>query len=108
MRPHKYATKGRPNNTFLFPSLRKIVTEEGFTALWRGNGATLVHRFPYTAVTFYANTWARRRLEMDQLSAFFPQQARAFVAGGVSASLGVTLCCPLDVVKTRLTAQTKT
>eukprot|EP00894_Picocystis_sp_ML_P000959 jgi/Pico_ML_1/51476/g2502.t2 len=34
--------------------LARIVREEGARALWKGNGVTIVHRFPYAAVNFFA------------------------------------------------------
>lgn len=44
------------------PSLRQafsaIVRNEGLAALWKGNGATIVHRLPYSAINF----WAYERL----------------------------------------------
>lgn len=44
------------------PSLRQafstIVRSEGMAALWKGNGATIVHRLPYSAINF----WAYERL----------------------------------------------
>ena len=33
-------------------ALRKIVTQEGFFALYKGNGAQMVRVFPYAAVQF--------------------------------------------------------
>eukprot|EP00927_Polykrikos_kofoidii_P050439 TRINITY_DN44357_c0_g1_i1.p1 TRINITY_DN44357_c0_g1~~TRINITY_DN44357_c0_g1_i1.p1 ORF type:complete len:374 (-),score=53.97 TRINITY_DN44357_c0_g1_i1:116-1237(-) len=108
MRPNKYKRRGRPNNPYFVQSLLKIVREEGVLALWRGNGAALVHRFPYTAVTFYTNALMRRRLESEPFFTRWPGQVQAFVCGGVGAMVAISLCYPLDVVKTRLTSQTKT
>eukprot|EP00928_Gymnodinium_smaydae_P033402 TRINITY_DN23938_c0_g1_i1.p1 TRINITY_DN23938_c0_g1~~TRINITY_DN23938_c0_g1_i1.p1 ORF type:complete len:339 (-),score=38.31 TRINITY_DN23938_c0_g1_i1:168-1184(-) len=109
MRPHKFSDGQRPNNRYMLASMRKIVLEEGFCALWRGNAATLAHRFPYTGVTFWCQRALRRRLDDEggPRIARLPPQARALIAGGCSAGVGVLLCHPLDVVKTRLTAQTK-
>lgn len=106
MRPHKFRDGASPNNQHLVASLRKICCEEGVTALWRGNSATLAHRFPYGAVTFYANTLARDALDKEPWSNSVHHRARSLVAGGISASIGVLSCYPLDVVKTRLITQT--
>jgi solute carrier family 25 (mitochondrial phosphate transporter), member 23/24/25/41 len=47
------------------PSLRQafsaIVRSEGLAALWKGNGATIVHRLPYSAINF----WAYERLTVQ-------------------------------------------
>jgi len=32
----------------------RIVYEEGFRALWKGNLVTIVHRLPYSSISFYA------------------------------------------------------
>lgn len=107
MRPHKYKDGVNPNNIGVIASLRKICIEEGACSLWRGNVATLVHRFPYTSVTFYANGAIRSRLDHAPWAAALPGHSRALAAGGGSACLAVLFCYPLDVVKTRLITQTK-
>jgi solute carrier family 25 phosphate transporter 23/24/25/41 len=32
----------------------RIVREEGFRAFWKGNLVTIVHRLPYSAISFYS------------------------------------------------------
>lgn len=32
----------------------RIINEEGFRAFWKGNMVTIVHRLPYSAVSFYS------------------------------------------------------
>jgi solute carrier family 25 phosphate transporter 23/24/25/41 len=32
----------------------RIVREEGFGAFWKGNLVTIVHRLPYSAISFYS------------------------------------------------------
>lgn len=32
----------------------RVVYEEGLRALWKGNLVTIVHRLPYSSITFYA------------------------------------------------------
>jgi len=108
MRPHKFSDGVGPNNTSLMRSLSKILREEGLLALWRGNGAMIVHRFPYTALTFMGNTVFRTKLDSLPSSSSIPEQVRALVAGSGSAGIALVACYPLDVIKTRLMAQTKT
>ncbi|CAJ1403299.1 unnamed protein product [Effrenium voratum] len=90
MRPHKFSDGKNPNNQYLWASLRKIYLEEGIAGFWRGNAATCLHRFPYTSFTFYANAAAREALERH---------------GGLPEK--VCTFHPLDVIKTRLMAQTR-
>ena len=41
-------------NQGVLRALAKITREEGLRALWKGNGVTVLHRLPYSAVNFYA------------------------------------------------------
>ena len=56
---------GGPSGPVQPPSLRQafsaIVRSEGLAALWKGNGATIVHRLPYSAINF----WAYERLTVQ-------------------------------------------
>lgn len=102
MRPHKFRA-GVPTNENLWRSLRKIYREEGILAYWRGNGATVLHRFPYTAITFTTHSYLK-----EQLTPTLHARSASFCSAGISACAACTLCYPLDLVKTRLSAQTKT
>lgn len=102
MRPHKFRA-GVPTNENLWRSLAKIYKEEGVLAYWRGNGATVLHRFPYTAITFSFHGYLK-----EQLTPTLHARSASFCSAGISACAACTLCYPLDLVKTRLSAQTKT
>jgi len=104
MRPHKYTDGARPNNRSMARSIVKIYREEGVLAFWRGNGAMLLHRFPYTALTF----WGRSILEgwLCENPGYVPQWLHVFTAAGLGATVACTCCYPLDIVKTRIMAQT--
>jgi solute carrier family 25 phosphate transporter 23/24/25/41 len=90
-------------------ALRHIVRQEGFRALWKGNGVTIIHRLPYSAANFWTyetvnEYWkqhipARGPLAVGDVS-------RRLVAGGVAGMAACTLAYPLDLVRTRLAAQT--
>jgi hypothetical protein len=45
------STLGRPS---IIREASRIVREEGIRAFWKGNGVTIVHRLPYSAISFYA------------------------------------------------------
>jgi len=107
MRPQKYYDGMNPNNQSLTGSIVKIWREEGFRGYWRGNGAMALHRFPYIGITFQANAAFKRRLD-QWCGGSVPSHVISFLAAGCSACLACGVCYPLDVVKTRLTAQTKT
>ena len=106
MRPHKFADGKNPNNQHFVKSLRKMCNEGGIRALWQGNLATCFHRFPYTSITFYANAVIRETLQQSYYASKLPDQSRHLLAGGGAACAAVCTLHPLDVIKTRLMAQT--
>lgn len=94
------------------PSLRQafagIVQSEGVRALWKGNGATVIHRLPYSAINF----WAFERLTESWNAALPPHRrshtmdvTRRLVAGGVAGMTACAVAYPLDLLRTRLAAQ---
>lgn len=106
MRPHKFADGTHPNNQFLGRSLMKIYAEEGMRGFWKGNGAMILHRFPYTGLVFFIDAGTKRWLERSFPD--LPINVRSFLSAGWSAAISMTAWYPLDVVKTRLTTQTGT
>jgi len=85
------------------------VRTEGVRALWKGNGATIIHRLPYSAINF----WAYERLTESWNAALPPVQgshgmdvARRLTAGGVAGMAACAVAYPLDLLRTRLAAQT--
>ena len=99
-------------------SLRRIVATEGVTALWKGNGVTIIHRLPYSAVNFYAYEQimnlldeTTRTLRVDEngdaaKGAMGVGFAQRLIAGGSAGCIACTLTYPLDLIRTRLAAQT--
>lgn len=84
------------------------MTQDGWLAFWRGNGAMLVHRFPYSGFTFLISDFCKEKLASLHERAFVPQRFHCLLSAGVGAACGLTFAYPLDVVRTRLSAQTKT
>ena len=103
MRPRKYHRKGVPNNLQLIPSIQKVIKEEGFRHLWRGNGAAMLHRFPHSGAIFMVNGAIKKRLPNDMHPSIV-----SIIAGGLASATGNTVAYPFDVIKTRLSAQSKT
>ncbi len=62
-----------------------MVRREGLASLWKGNGATIVHRLPYSAINFvtyeHASAWLARRLPKDM------DVLRRLTAGGLAGLL---------------------
>lgn len=87
-------------------TLSRIVKEEGFVGLWRGNGTNCLRVFPSKAVLFSANDVYKSNLRWmmgrERLSPGY-----GFVTGSIA---GVTACfCtyPLDFARTRLSGAFK-
>lgn len=82
---------------------KRIYTEEGILAFWRGNGANIIRYFPTQALNFSIK---------DSLQAFFGKTDREkypykfvlknLLAGGIAGSITSTIVYPLDFARTRL------
>lgn len=48
------AVGSRPHSLPLREAFAQVVRNEGFLSLWKGNGVTILHRLPYSAVNFWA------------------------------------------------------
>lgn len=90
-------------------ALRSVIHREGWLSLWKGNGVTIVHRLPYSAANFYVYETVNE-LWKDYLPAqgplAFGDVTRRLVAGGAAGLTACALAYPLDLVRTRLAAQT--
>ncbi|KAK9815221.1 hypothetical protein WJX72_000172 [[Myrmecia] bisecta] len=93
-------------------AVTQIIRQEGVRALWKGNMVTIIHRLPYSAVNF----WAYERFT-ELWHQHFPGSTaghghgrtdilRRLTAGGAAGMCACTLAYPLDLVRTRLAAQT--
>ncbi|CAL9775346.1 unnamed protein product [Musa acuminata subsp. burmannicoides] len=91
----------------------RIVHEEGFRAFWKGNLVTIAHRLPYSSISFYAYERYKNQLQLipgldrhrDSVSA--DVCVRLF-GGGLAGITAASVTYPLDLVRTRLAAQTNT
>ncbi|CAH9133427.1 unnamed protein product [Cuscuta epithymum] len=91
----------------------RIVSEEGFRAFWKGNLVTIAHRLPYSSISFYAFERYKNLLQFmlgvqsqgENLSA---DLCVRLVGGGLSGITAASVTYPLDLVRTRLAAQTST
>jgi solute carrier family 25 phosphate transporter 23/24/25/41 len=98
-----------PLNTNVWSALRHIVRNEGFRSLWKGNGVTIIHRIPYSATNFWTyekiNEWWKEYIP-SQGPLAFGDVSRRLVAGGTAGMVACSTSYPLDLVRTRLAAQT--
>ncbi|KAL9226636.1 hypothetical protein vseg_002425 [Gypsophila vaccaria] len=95
----------------IFKEASRIMREEGVRAFWKGNLVTIAHRLPYSSVSFYSYERYKNILQSfpglestsENLSAhLFVRLTGGFLAGVTAAASTY----PLDLVRTRLAAQT--
>ncbi len=81
-----------------------MVQQEGALSLWKGNGVTILHRLPYSAINFSA--YEHSMALLSRLAPQVPEASKRFTAGAAAAVVACTAAYPLDLVRTRLAAQT--
>ncbi|KAF5179937.1 Mitochondrial carrier protein coac2 [Thalictrum thalictroides] len=120
------ATMSKPS---IWREASRIVGEEGFRAFWRGNLVTIAHRLPSSSITFYAYERYKRVFLCDYIIdlSLFPNFSQLvqlipglegqrdnanadfsvrLLAGGLAGVTSASATYPLDLVRTRLAAQT--
>lgn len=94
----------------LSSGLKKIVERGGILSLWKGNGTSVLHRFPFSAINFhvYENMldWTvlhRQYFEFGNENASDdPPPLAKFFSGGCAGFMACVCCYPLDMIRTRL------
>ena len=96
--------KGQPNFAEgTLGAFSKILQREGVAALWRGNLTSVLHRFPYTAVNFWVFERLKAHLSGGRDADASPLHRLG--AGAAAGAVACTACYPLELVRTRPTAQ---
>ena len=93
--------------------ISKIVERGGLLSLWKGNGTSVLHRFPFSAINFYCyegmldilNPGRKVDDDEDIHDEVKDESLHRLIAGGVAGSTACIACYPLDLVRTRLTTQ---
>ncbi|KAH9613090.1 hypothetical protein KSS87_001478 [Heliosperma pusillum] len=98
------------SKTSMWHEASRIINEEGFRAFWKGNLVTIVHRLPYSSVNFYSYERYKKFMQsIPSLSSNGEDIKKDicvhFVSGGLSGITAASATYPLDLVRTRLTAQ---
>ncbi|KAL7532232.1 hypothetical protein ACHAXR_004505, partial [Thalassiosira sp. AJA248-18] len=93
----------------------KIVERGGIMSLWKGNGTSCLHRFPFSAINFYCYEGVldilngpQRLSDEDEDDVTNTKPVSTFsrlIAGAVAGTTACVCCYPLDLVRTRLTTQ---
>ena len=104
-------------------AVRRIVAEEGFAALWKGNTATMVRIFPYSGIQFMVfdrvkhhflherrpqqqqGSWGEARNDSNSSSntnKWGLTPIESLVAGMIAGTVSVICTYPLDLTRTQL------
>lgn len=89
--------------------LKNMIKNESFVGLYKGNGAQAVRIFPYSGIQFFSFEYYKQNIFGRWLDSQ-PGQAnhmQKLLAGGAAGGTAVILTYPLDLVRARLSFQTK-
>ncbi|KAL9336800.1 hypothetical protein Peur_071288 [Populus x canadensis] len=91
----------------------RVINEEGFRAFWKGNLVTIAHRLPYSSVSFYA--YERYKSFLQPVLGVENHRVNGtadlavhFIGGGMAGITAASATYPLDLVRTRISAQRNT
>lgn len=81
---------------------RRVMVEEGFFAFWKGNLASVLHRFPYSAINFSVYESTRSAFKHMGYDENLPIR---LVSGAAGGAVACAAAYPLDIVRTRLSVE---
>jgi hypothetical protein len=86
-------------------SVAKFYQTQGIAGIFKGNFASILRIFPFSAVEFYSFEYFKNKIirghEKRQNSLFY-----TMICGGLAGIIAITLTFPLDVARTRLAVNT--
>ena len=114
-----YQVSHQPFSFRSIPSVvRNIVRTEGFTALWKGNTATMIRVFPYSGIQFMVydrckqffrqshHPASEHAVSSDAATMITPLES--LVSGMVAGTISVLCTYPLDLTRAQLAVLKKT
>jgi solute carrier family 25 (mitochondrial carrier protein), member 16 len=90
----------------ILESFYRIVQQEGFLSLYKGNGAQMLRIFPYAALQFTSYEFYKR-LNRSLFKQTHSHLINSLVCGSLAGITAVTFTYPLDVIRSRLAFQFK-
>lgn len=90
--------------------VRNIVTEEGVSALWKGNSATMLRVFPYSGIQFMAYDKCKSyflNLPDRPNSTMMLTGLESLVSGMIAGTVSVLCTYPLDLTRVQLAVLNK-
>eukprot|EP01080_Neovahlkampfia_damariscottae_P004492 gene4492-7872_t len=101
---HEFRSSGKGSALTNFGWAKKILKEEGLSGFFRGNLADVVRSIPYSGICYLVYEQIKKML-MPYDKSINGRNAR-LMAGGLSGPISLILVYPVDVIRTRLAAQT--
>jgi len=86
---------------------KRVIAEEGFGSLWRGNLANVVRYFPTQALNFAFKDQFKRLFAVPKTAAYPKKFAANIAAGGMAGAASLTFVYSLDYARTRLANDNK-
>lgn len=99
------ALRGPPIYKGTLPTLKRILREEGLTALWKGNLPAQLMYVSYSAVQFTTYRLATVALHKAFGERKLPYALESFISGASAGAVSTTVTYPLDLLRTRFAAQ---
>ncbi len=89
--------------TGTFDCLKRLIKEEGFFSLWRGNTSNVIRYFPNQALNFaFKDTFKNILPVYDSKKNFWKFLLTNCISGGLAGALSMAICQPIDMARTRL------
>ncbi|KAI3858235.1 hypothetical protein MKX03_001036 [Papaver bracteatum] len=108
LQSNKPKTNIRENQEGPRSIIKSILKKEGFKGLYRGLTVTVLRDAPGHGVYFWSYEYTREKLHPGCRKTGQETLKTMLVAGGLAGVVSWIACYPLDVVKSRLQAQTQT
>jgi len=85
----------------------RVITEEGFAALWRGNLANVIRYFPTQALNFAFKDQFKRLFGYNKDKEYWKWFGGNLASGGMAGALSLVFVYSLDYARTRLANDAK-
>jgi len=83
-----------------------ICKTEGFWALWKGNGATAIRVFPYSAAQFVAFDYFQAAMMRSEATSI-QRNIINFICGSLAGVCATALTYPAELIRTRMAIEKK-
>lgn len=89
--------------TGTFNCIKRLIKEEGFFSLWRGNTSNVIRYFPNQALNFaFKDTFKNMLPVYDSNKHFVKSLLANCISGGLAGALSMAICQPIDMARTKL------